>query len=71
MNKIQLSPYINFQGRAREAMEFYQKVFGGNLDLQTSDERGAPKPAGRVCAPSRRPGARSARRRAVDGAGGR
>src|SRR5437762_1112594 len=46
MNKIQLSPYINFQGRAREAMEFYQKVFGGNLDLQTSDERGAPKPAG-------------------------
>lgn len=30
-----LSPYINFQGRAREGMEFYHKVFGGKLDLQT------------------------------------
>src|SRR5438552_7000920 len=45
MSKIQLSPYINFQGRAREAMEFYQKVLGGNLDLQTLDEHGAPRPA--------------------------
>lgn len=35
MSKIRLSPYINFQGRAREAMEFYHKVLGGNLDLQT------------------------------------
>jgi PhnB protein len=35
MSKIQLSPYVNFQGRAREAMEFYHKVLGGKLDLQT------------------------------------
>jgi PhnB protein len=41
-----LSPYINFQGRAREGMEFYQKAFGGKLDLQTMDQKGAPKPAG-------------------------
>jgi PhnB protein len=41
-----LSPYINFQGRAREGMEFYQKAFGGKLDLQTMDLKGAPKPAG-------------------------
>lgn len=41
-----LSPYINFQGRAREAMEFYQKALGGKLDMQTSDEQGVPKPAG-------------------------
>ena len=41
-----LGPYINFQGRAREAMELYQKVLGGNLDLQTMNEQGAPKPAG-------------------------
>jgi PhnB protein len=41
-----LSPYINFQGRAREGMEFYQKAFGGKLDLQTLDQKGAPKPAG-------------------------
>jgi PhnB protein len=31
--RIQLSPYINFQGRAREAMEFYRKVLGGTLEL--------------------------------------
>jgi PhnB protein len=35
MSTIQLSPFVNFQGRAREAMEFYQKVLGGKLDLQT------------------------------------
>jgi PhnB protein len=35
MSKIQLSPYVTFQGRAREAMDFYHKVLGGNLDLQT------------------------------------
>ena len=34
MSKIQLSPYINFQGRAREAMEFYHKLLGGKLDRQ-------------------------------------
>ena len=34
MSTIQLNPFINFQGRAREAMELYQKVLGGKLDLQ-------------------------------------
>src|SRR5438309_8059358 len=46
MSKVQLSPYVNFQGRAREAMEFYQGVFGGNLDLQTVSEQGTPSAAG-------------------------
>ena len=46
MSKIQLSPYINFQGRAREAMEFYHEALGGNLDLQTLNEQGQPRPAG-------------------------
>jgi PhnB protein len=46
MSQQYLGPYINFQGRAREAMEFYQKVLGGKLDLQTMNERGVPKPAG-------------------------
>jgi PhnB protein len=46
MSRQYLSPYINFQGRAREAMEFYHTVLGGTLDLQASDERGVPKPAG-------------------------
>ena len=46
MSKIQLGNYINFAGRAREAMEFYHKVLGGNLILQTLNEHGAYKPAG-------------------------
>lgn len=46
MSRQYLSPYINFQGRAREAMEFYHRVLGGNLDLQTMNEQGAPRPAG-------------------------
>jgi uncharacterized glyoxalase superfamily protein PhnB len=41
MSKIQLIPYVNFQGRAREAMEFYHNVLGGNLDLQTLNQQGA------------------------------
>lgn len=46
MSKFQLSPYVNFQGRAREAMEFYHQVLGGHLNLQTANEQGASKPAG-------------------------
>lgn len=46
MSKIHLSPYVNFQGRAREAMEFYHKVLGGKLDLQAVNEHGVSKPAG-------------------------
>ena len=30
-----LNPYISFPGTAREAMTFYQSVFGGELDLST------------------------------------
>ena len=44
-SKIHCGPYINFQGRAREAMEFYHKVLGGNLDLHTVNEQGVSKPA--------------------------
>jgi PhnB protein len=32
---ISLSPYLNFRDNAREAMEFYHSVFGGNLDVTT------------------------------------
>jgi PhnB protein len=45
MTKVYLNPYINFQGRAREAMEFYQKALGGKLELQASNEQGVPRPA--------------------------
>jgi PhnB protein len=46
MSQQYLGPYINFQGRAREAMEFYHKMLGGKLDLQTVSAQGAAKPAG-------------------------
>ena len=32
---VQLSPYLNFAGNTREAMEFYRDVFGGRLDVLT------------------------------------
>jgi PhnB protein len=30
-----LNPYINFNGNARQALEFYASVFGGTLNLST------------------------------------
>lgn len=41
----QIAPYINFQGHAREAMELYQSIFGGRLDLYAAGDTGAPRPA--------------------------
>ena len=36
-----LNPYISFDGNARQAMEFYERVFGGTLELRTFGEYGA------------------------------
>lgn len=36
-----LNPYISFAGNARQAMEFYKRVFGGTLTLNTYGEFGA------------------------------
>ena len=33
--QVNLNPYITFDGNAREAMEFYQSVFGGKLEVHT------------------------------------
>ena len=33
-----LNPYLSFRDNAREAMEFYQSVFGGELSLSTFGE---------------------------------
>ena len=30
-----LNPYLNFNGNARQALEFYQSVFGGTLNINT------------------------------------
>jgi PhnB protein len=37
-----LNPYISFDGTARQAMEFYHSVFGGDLRMNTFAEFGAP-----------------------------
>lgn len=36
-----LNPYLNFRGNAREAIEFYHSVFGGELTVGTFAEFGA------------------------------
>jgi PhnB protein len=35
-----LNPYLGFRDNAREAMEFYQGVFGGKLDVSTFGQFG-------------------------------
>lgn len=35
-----LNPYLNFQADAREAMEFYRDVFGGELNVMTFGDMG-------------------------------
>lgn len=37
-----LNPYIHFKGNAREAMEFYKTVFGGNLELSSFKDAQMP-----------------------------
>jgi PhnB protein len=41
-----LNPYLNFRDTTRQAMEFYQTVFGGKLDMRTFKEFSAsPDPS--------------------------
>jgi PhnB protein len=35
---IRLNPYLSFRDNARDAIEFYQSVFGGDVDLMTFAE---------------------------------
>lgn len=35
-----LNPYLNFRGNAREALEFYRSVFGGDLTVSTFADLG-------------------------------
>jgi PhnB protein len=41
-----LNPYINFDGKTRDAMEFYKSVFGGKLILNTFGEFKAARDPG-------------------------
>jgi len=44
-----LNPYISFTDNAKQAMEFYKEVFGGNLTLSTFGEFGGnPEDADKI-----------------------
>ena len=38
---VSAKPYLNFNGTTRQALEFYQSVFGGSLNLNTFGDFGA------------------------------
>jgi PhnB protein len=38
MSQMILNPYLNFDGNTKEAMDFYHKVLGGDLEIQTFGE---------------------------------
>ncbi|NJP35430.1 VOC family protein [Micromonospora thermarum] len=42
--QTQLNPYLNFPGNARDAMELYHSVFGGDLTVATFGEFGENDP---------------------------
>jgi PhnB protein len=46
VSQLTINPYINFNGHAREAMEYYHGILGGSLDMQTFSAGEPPKPAG-------------------------
>ena len=56
---VNVTPHLNFRGNAREALEFYRTVFGGELTILSYADMGNPDPAtaehvtwGQVTAPS-------------------
>lgn len=46
MSKISTDPYLFFKGGAKEALEFYKSVFGGEVELMTYDSMKADPPEG-------------------------
>lgn len=42
---INVTPHLNFRGNAREALEFYQTVFGGDLVVASYADMGNADPA--------------------------
>ena len=53
-----LNPYLTFDGNARDAIEFYKDVFGGELNVMTfgdmgaTEHEGAPSPPTASCTAS-------------------
>lgn len=46
MSAIKTDPYIFFQGQAKQALEFYQSVFGGEISTMTYSDLKADLPEG-------------------------
>jgi PhnB protein len=46
MSDITTTPYIFFKGNANDAMEFYQRVFGGELAKSAYKDLSIPAPEG-------------------------
>ena len=44
MSTPQLSPYLNFAGDCKAAMEFYHGIFGGKLEMSSFADSKAPCP---------------------------
>lgn len=40
---VEVTPHLNFTGEARDALEFYRSVFGGEATIATYADFGAPK----------------------------
>lgn len=43
---VTLNPYLSFRDNARQAMQFYQGVFGGKLDIMTFKENHVSEDSG-------------------------
>jgi len=39
---VRLNPYLNFRDNARDAIEFYKSVLGGDLQISTFQDGGMP-----------------------------
>ncbi len=50
-----LNPYLQFKDNAREAMTYYQDVFGGDLVINTFGEYGGGRATASCTPSSRRP----------------
>lgn len=42
---LNMSPYLAFNGQARDALEFYHGIFGGDLGIMTHGDYHHPDPA--------------------------
>ncbi len=52
--QTKLNPYLSFKDNARQAMEFYQTVFGGKLTMSTFKEYNASQDPSEVVAHAER-----------------